>query len=253
MLTIDTHTCITGDTACDLCRRDYYSATGSPANRDVDYLRTFPIGYRFEPLDAELILHYLIKKNNNLELPPNNIVNENIYKFHPEDLIEMYRNRGENIWYFFSPRHRKYANGIRPNRAVDSNRPGYWKATGKDESIEFPKGTCVGYKMSLVFYEGDANIGVKTNWMMKEYRALNKEEEDRKMGIKVVNRVSNKKKKGATKENELPIKMIDYGLYKIYLKPESKTKTDNRRGTANPRETDPMVLAQTTVVVVMEK
>ncbi|KAK9087949.1 hypothetical protein Syun_030343 [Stephania yunnanensis] len=211
LLTIDTHTCITGVTVCGKCRRDYYSATGSPANRDVDYLKTFPIGYRFEPLDAELILHYLIKKNNNLELPPNNIVNENIYKFHPEDLIEMYRNRGENIWYFFSPRHRKYAKGIRPNRVVDSNRPGYWKATGKEESIEFPKGTYIGYKVSLVFYEGDVNTGVKTNWMTKEYRALNKEEEDRKMGIK----------------------MIDLGLYKIYLKPESKTKIDNRRGTAN--------------------
>ncbi|KAK9087953.1 hypothetical protein Syun_030347 [Stephania yunnanensis] len=147
----------------------------------------------------------------------------------------MYRNRGENIWYFFSPRHRKYANGIRPNRAVDSNRPGYWKATGKDESIEFPKGTYIGYKMSLVFYEGDANTGAKTNWMMKEYRALNKEEEDRKMGIKIVNRVPNKKKNGATKEIEPPIKMIDIGLYKIYLKLESKTKTDNLRGTANQR------------------
>ncbi|KAK9087947.1 hypothetical protein Syun_030341 [Stephania yunnanensis] len=137
LLTIDTHTCITGVTACGLCR----------PNRDVDYLITFPIGYRFEPTDAELIQHYLIKKNNNLELPPNNIINENIYKFHPEDLI------------------------------------------------------------------GDANTGEKTDWMMKEYRSLNKEEEDRKMGIK----------------------MIDIGLYKIYLKLESKTKTDNLRGTANQR------------------
>ncbi|KAK9087951.1 hypothetical protein Syun_030345 [Stephania yunnanensis] len=85
-------------------------------------------------------------------------------------------------------------------------------------------------ELSIAIDRGDANTGEKTDWMMKEYRSLNKEEEDRKMGIKVVNRVSNKKKNGATKEKEPPIKMIDLGLYKIYLKPESKTKIDNRRG-----------------------
>lgn len=76
---------------------------------------------------------------------------------------------GEREWYFFSPRDRKYPNGARPNRAAAS---GYWKATGTDKPIHTAVGGVrkIGVKKALVFYKGRAPKGVKTNWIMHEYR-----------------------------------------------------------------------------------
>ena len=73
---------------------------------------------------------------------------------------------GENEWYFFTPRDRKYPNGVRPNRATVS---GYWKATGTDKAI-YSGSKYVGVKKSLVFYKGKPPKGIKTDWIMHEYR-----------------------------------------------------------------------------------
>lgn len=89
---------------------------------------------------------------------------------------------GEKEWYFFSPRDRKYPNGSRPNRAAGT---GYWKATGADKPIGKPK--AVGIKKALVFYAGKAPRGVKTNWIMHEYRLANV---DRSAGKKTNLRVT---------------------------------------------------------------
>ena len=75
---------------------------------------------------------------------------------------------GDGEYYFFSPRDRKYPNGIRPNRAAGS---GYWKATGTDKPIhDAATGDAVGVKKALVFYKGRPPRGSKTNWIMHEYR-----------------------------------------------------------------------------------
>lgn len=75
---------------------------------------------------------------------------------------------GDGEWYFFSPRERKYPNGYRPNRAAAS---GYWKATGIDKPVVTSSGNSyIGVKKALVFYKGRPPKGVKTNWIMHEYR-----------------------------------------------------------------------------------
>jgi hypothetical protein len=83
---------------------------------------------------------------------------------------------GEAEWYFFSPRDRKYPNGVRPNRAAGS---GYWKATGTDKPITLSDGgggdssesrAMIGVKKALVFYKGRPPKGIKTSWIMHEYR-----------------------------------------------------------------------------------
>lgn len=100
---------------------------------------------------------------------------------------------GEKEWYFFSPRDRKYPNGSRPNRAAGT---GYWKATGADKPIGRPKP--LGIKKALVFYAGKAPKGVKTNWIMHEYRLANVD-------------------RSATKKNK-NLRLDDWVLCRIYNK-----------------------------------
>lgn len=75
---------------------------------------------------------------------------------------------GPREWYFFSLKDRKYATGQRTNRATVS---GYWKATGKDRPVVAARrGALVGMRKTLVFYQGRAPKGRKTEWVMHEYR-----------------------------------------------------------------------------------
>ncbi|XP_057437669.1 NAC transcription factor 47 [Lotus japonicus] len=133
-----------------------------------------PPGFRFHPTDEELILHYLRKKVASIPLPVSIIAEVDIYKLDPWELPGKAL-FGEKEWYFFSPRDRKYPNGARPNRAAAS---GYWKATGTDKTIvaSLPGGgraqDSIGVKKALVFYKGKPPKGVKTNWIMHEYRLV---------------------------------------------------------------------------------
>lgn len=89
---------------------------------------------------------------------------------------------GEREWYLYSLRDRKYPSGLRTNRATET---GYWKATGKDRQVYASGvtttnttnaggggggGMLIGMKKTLVFYQGRAPRGIKTRWVMHEYR-----------------------------------------------------------------------------------
>ncbi|XP_047338132.1 NAC domain-containing protein 2-like [Impatiens glandulifera] len=126
-----------------------------------------PPGFRFHPTDQELVEHYLIRKCASQQIYAPVIAEVDLYKFNPWQLPEMAL-CGEKEWYFFSPRDRKYPNGSRPNRGTGD---GYWKATGADKPVGQPK--ALGIKKALVFYTGKAPKGVKTNWIMHEYRLAN--------------------------------------------------------------------------------
>ncbi|KAK4371053.1 hypothetical protein RND71_010528 [Anisodus tanguticus] len=124
-----------------------------------------PPGFRFHPTDEELIMYYLRNQATSRPCPISIIPEVDVYKFDPWELPEK-AEFGEKEWYFFTPRDRKYPNGVRPNRAAVS---GYWKATGTDKAI-YSGSKYVGIKKALVFYKGRPPKGIKTDWIMHEYR-----------------------------------------------------------------------------------
>ncbi|KAE9616981.1 hypothetical protein Lal_00034142 [Lupinus albus] len=162
-----------------------------------------PPGFRFHPTDEELVVYYLKKKVSSEPLPASIIADVDLYKFDPWELPGK-ASFGEQEWYFFSPRERKYPNGARPNRASTS---GYWKATGTDKPVLSSSGAQkVGVKKALVFYSGKPPKGTKTNWIMHEYRiADNKPINNKPPGCDLGN-----------KKNSL--RLDDWVLCRIYKK-----------------------------------
>ncbi|KAL3647065.1 hypothetical protein CASFOL_008033 [Castilleja foliolosa] len=162
-----------------------------------------PPGFRFHPTDEELVVHYLKKKAAAAPLPVAIIAEIDLYKFDPWELPEKAIFGEQDQWYFFSPRDRKYPNGARPNRAATS---GYWKATGTDKPVLTAGGTQkVGVKKALVFYGGKPPKGIKTNWIMHEYRLAD-------------NKPNNNKPPSYDGSKKGSLRLDDWVLCRIYKK-----------------------------------
>ncbi|CAO2039726.1 unnamed protein product [Urochloa humidicola] len=127
---------------------------------------TLPPGFRFYPSDEELVCHYLLKKVANERIAQGTLVEVDLHAREPWELPEVAKLTASE-WYFFSFRDRKYATGSRTNRATKT---GYWKATGKDREVRSGGAVVVGMRKTLVFYRGRAPNGVKSGWVMHEFR-----------------------------------------------------------------------------------
>ncbi|KAK8488187.1 hypothetical protein V6N12_024867 [Hibiscus sabdariffa] len=134
-----------------------------------------PPGFRFHPTDEELVNYYLKRKINRQEIELDIIPEVDLYKSEPWELADksFFPSRDPE-WYFFGPRDRKYPNGFRTNRAT---RAGYWKSTGKDRRVCY-QNRAIGMKKTLVYYRGRAPQGIRTDWVMHEYRLDDNECED---------------------------------------------------------------------------
>ncbi|PPD86147.1 hypothetical protein GOBAR_DD16906 [Gossypium barbadense] len=129
-------------------------------------------GFRFHPTDEELVSYYLKRKVTNKPVRFNAIAEVDIYKHEPWDLSDKSRLKTrDQEWYFFSLLDKKYGNGGRMNRATNQ---GYWKATGKDREVRH-NDQLMGMKKTLVFHNGRAPDGLRTNWVMHEYRLVEEE------------------------------------------------------------------------------
>ncbi|CAH2055141.1 unnamed protein product [Thlaspi arvense] len=203
---------------------------------------TLPPGFRFHPTDEELILHYLRKKVSSSPVPLSIIADVDIYKFDPWDLPAK-APFGEKEWYFFSPRDRKYPNGARPNRAAAS---GYWKATGTDKLIAISNGEAfhenIGIKKALVFYRGKPPKGVKTNWIMHEYRLAES------LSPKRVGRSSLGDR--GLKSKEYSMRLDDWVLCRIYKKSHASLSSPDVASVTSEQEheendNEPFVVSET--------
>ncbi|KAL7126901.1 hypothetical protein ABFS83_14G217500 [Erythranthe nasuta] len=128
-----------------------------------------PPGIRFKPKDEELIVFYLKPKVDEQPVPPSEINIVDFYQYDPQTLADEHPSRlGQKEWYFFTYREKKYQNGKRPNRSAGN---GYWKATAADKPIHLDlTEQIIGYKKTLVYYEGDHKYSRKTDWIMHEYK-----------------------------------------------------------------------------------
>ncbi|EMS58787.1 NAC domain-containing protein 78 [Triticum urartu] len=170
-----------------LGRSSYQPSCRSPEHADavVDRRGMAPVGlppgFRFHPTDEELVNYYLKRKIHGLHIELDIIPEVDLYKCEPWDLAEKsFLPSRDPEWYFFGPRDRKYPNGFRTNRAT---RAGYWKSTGKDRRVMTQQhhgggARAIGMKKTLVYYRGRAPQGVRTDWVMHEYRLDDKDSED---------------------------------------------------------------------------
>ncbi|XP_017641249.2 NAC domain-containing protein 71-like [Gossypium arboreum] len=155
-------------------------------------------GFRFHPTDEELIGYYLKRKTEGLEIELEVIPVIDLYKFDPWDLPEKsFLPKRDLEWFFFCPRDRKYPNGSRTNRATKA---GYWKATGKDRNVVCQSAVS-GYRKTLVFYQGRAPLGDRTDWVMHEYRLSDQPETSANQGAYALCRVMKRNESKATDTN----------------------------------------------------
>ncbi|CAM0942893.1 unnamed protein product [Alopecurus aequalis] len=163
--------------------------------RDIE--KTLPPGFRFYPSDEELVCHYLhakVASQQRFAGAAGTMVEVDLHVHEPWELPDVAK-LSKNEWYFFSFRDRKYATGLRTNRAT---RSGYWKATGKDRVIHNRKPASsrgiVGMRKTLVFHHGRAPNGTKSCWVMHEFRIENLQAPFKEDWV--LCRVFNKKKSG---------------------------------------------------------
>ncbi|KAJ6797302.1 NAC domain-containing protein 62-like [Iris pallida] len=157
-------------------------------------LEALPLGFRFHPTDEELVNHYLKRKINGRIRSELEVIPEiDVCKCEPWDLPDKSLIRScDPEWFFFSPKDRKYPKGHRSNRATEA---GYWKATGKDRTIRSKASAgsgVIGMKKTLVFHQGRAPKGVRTHWIMHEYRTTEPEFESGEQGGYVLYRLFRK-------------------------------------------------------------
>lgn len=154
---------------------DKKTTTEDEENDDHEHDMVMP-GFRFHPTEEELVEFYLRRKVEGKRFNVELITFLDLYRYDPWELPALAA-IGEKEWFFYVPRDRKYRNGDRPNRVTTS---GYWKATGADRMIRSDNhlsSRSIGLKKTLVFYSGKAPKGIRTSWIMNEYRLPHHETE----------------------------------------------------------------------------
>ncbi|KAI4342268.1 hypothetical protein MLD38_026911 [Melastoma candidum] len=118
-----------------------------------------PPGFRFCPTDEELIVHFLHRKASLLPCHPDVIPDLKLYPYEPWELQGKAWCEGSK-WYFYSRK-----------ASSHTTRSGYWHPVRPEEPV-FASSSCreVGFKQCYAFHSGESPHGIKTSWIMHEYR-----------------------------------------------------------------------------------
>ncbi|XP_059434346.1 protein NTM1-like 9 [Corylus avellana] len=164
-----------------------------------------PPGFRFRPTELEIIEYYLrLKITGNDEKAIAFIREVDFLKWEPWQLPGLSGIEAKDQeWFYFSQPEKKQPNGKQFNRTTNS---GFWKVSGHDKEI-FSGGRSIGKKKILVFHQGSAANGKRTDWVMHEHRTTLKELDGTKPGQKpyVFCRLFYKPKQNSGKAEDHPI------------------------------------------------
>ncbi|KAI3852108.1 hypothetical protein MKW98_020107 [Papaver atlanticum] len=179
---------------CDCCLQktivnsDHCSSSSAPQSDGLGCSKSGPFGWIFRPTDLEIVTHFLPKRILNQPMRYNPIIELDLYKEDPLEILEKYKDStvGGKL-YFFTQRQRKYPNGDRPKRIVLDGR-GLWKLNGKSAEIQRTKGgPQIGARQQLDYYQGPKpKTSDKTGLKIDEYLLETKKDNERKLDEKVV-------------------------------------------------------------------
>ncbi|KAH9611352.1 hypothetical protein KSS87_006106 [Heliosperma pusillum] len=117
--------------------------------------------FLFKAMAEELVRYCLKSKILGNKFVSNLISEVNIYKYEPWDLRKLgpfVSNEAGSPYFFFCP--------LVKNRVTEF---GYWKRCGSSMTVMY-EGSRVGWTKVLVYYRGKPPRGVRTDWVMYEYR-----------------------------------------------------------------------------------
>ncbi|CAA7060479.1 unnamed protein product [Microthlaspi erraticum] len=252
------------------CSSAVYNFPSDPSTNPI----VFPPlpDFKFLPDDEDLILHYLkpfVEGNkNSLHNVP--VHHANIYESNPEQLSSLFPSISQLVhtsnWFFvcflyvkmalfFRFETEEFEKGNDKEWFFITERPkfrgegsdnsgGSWKAITSPEKIEAGQGV-VGYKTRLEYHIGRSENGVKSDWLMNEYRIESSSHDDNKVDHALGNmyltqsgyqRTADEEKSEkkrdeegiATTEMEVdqPCTQKDYALCKIYLAEDTEDEEE---------------------------
>ncbi|KAK8494406.1 hypothetical protein V6N12_002354 [Hibiscus sabdariffa] len=124
------------------------------------------IGFRFLPPDEQIISLFLKNKMIGDHESTRHIREVDLLKHEPWQLPAMSLVKSTYPeWLFFYK-----LNKISEKKNDRLTSAGFWKSTGADRPVSYG-GRVIGTKKTLVFYKGRTPHGLKTDWVMHEFRA----------------------------------------------------------------------------------
>ncbi|KAJ6375982.1 hypothetical protein OIU77_000867 [Salix suchowensis] len=127
-----------------------------------------PPGFRFHPTDEELVNYYLKRKISGQEIDLDIIPEIDLYKCEPWELAETRSGTSSGPGTGNIPT----GSGLTERLELDTG-----SLPGKDRRVSC-QNRAIGMKKTLVYYRGRAPHGIRTDWIMHEYRLDDKECED---------------------------------------------------------------------------